>query len=131
MGEGGVIGKLAHGLAAGGGMLTAWIGANDVAVVDALAREAYDAVTLDMQHGGVDFVGATRGIRRRRAGGEAGDCAHSGRRFCLCEPSRRRRRGGGHRADDQQRRRCAPLCRVHEVPSGRRPFVGAARSACR
>src|ERR1700744_5017650 len=62
MGEGGVIGKLAHGLAAGGGMLTAWIGANDVAVVDALAREAYDAVTLDMQHGGVDLVGATRGI---------------------------------------------------------------------
>jgi 4-hydroxy-2-oxoheptanedioate aldolase len=62
MDEGGVIGKLAHGLAAGSGMLTAWIGANDVAVVDALAREAYDAVTLDMQHGAVDFVGATRGI---------------------------------------------------------------------
>ncbi len=62
MSEGGVIGKLAHGLAAGGGMLTAWIGANDVAIVDALAREAFDAVTLDMQHGGVDFVGATRAI---------------------------------------------------------------------
>ena len=64
MDEGGVIGKLAHGLAAGSGMLTAWIGANDVAVVDALAREAYDAVTLDMQHGAVDFDGATRSILR-------------------------------------------------------------------
>jgi 4-hydroxy-2-oxoheptanedioate aldolase len=31
-------------------------------VADALAREAFDAVTLDMQHGGVDIVGAARAI---------------------------------------------------------------------
>ena len=62
MGESGVIGKLAQGLAAGSGVLSAWVGVNDAAVADALAREAFDAVTLDMQHGGVDFVGATRAI---------------------------------------------------------------------
>jgi 4-hydroxy-2-oxoheptanedioate aldolase len=62
MSDGGVIGKLARDLGAGSGVVTAWIGANDAAVADALAREAFDAVTLDMQHGGVDFVGATRAI---------------------------------------------------------------------
>ncbi len=62
MSEGGVIGKLAHGLASGSGVLTAWIGVNDATIADALARESFDAVTLDMQHGGVDFVGAARTI---------------------------------------------------------------------
>lgn len=62
MSEGGVIGKLARDLSSGRGVLSAWIGANDAAIVDALAREAFDAVTLDMQHGGVDFVGATRAV---------------------------------------------------------------------
>jgi 4-hydroxy-2-oxoheptanedioate aldolase len=62
MGESGVIGKLARGLAGGSGVVSAWIGVNDAAVADALARESFDAVTLDMQHGGVDFVGATRAI---------------------------------------------------------------------
>jgi 4-hydroxy-2-oxoheptanedioate aldolase len=62
MNEGGVIGKLARGLAARSGVLSAWILVNDAAVADALARESFDAVTLDMQHGGVDFVGAARAI---------------------------------------------------------------------
>lgn len=62
MSESGVIGGLAHRLASGRGVLSAWIGVNDAVVVDALAREGFDAVTLDMQHGGVDFVGATRGV---------------------------------------------------------------------
>jgi 4-hydroxy-2-oxoheptanedioate aldolase len=62
MSEGGVIGKLARGLSDRSGVLSAWIGVNDAAVADALARESFDAVTLDMQHGGVDFVGAARSI---------------------------------------------------------------------
>ncbi len=62
MSEGGVIGKLARGLSARSGVLSAWIGVNDAGVADALARESFDAVTLDMQHGGVDFVGAARSI---------------------------------------------------------------------
>jgi len=61
MSDGGVIGSLAKRLR-GGHVLSAWIGVNDSAVADALARESFDAVTLDMQHGGVDFVGATRSI---------------------------------------------------------------------
>ncbi len=62
MSEGGVIGKLARGLSARSGVLSAWIGVIDAGVADALARESFDAVTLDMQHGGVDFVGAARSI---------------------------------------------------------------------
>jgi 4-hydroxy-2-oxoheptanedioate aldolase len=62
MSESGVIGKLARGLAGGSGVLSAWIVVNDATVAEALAREAFDAVTLDMQHGGVDFVGASRAI---------------------------------------------------------------------
>jgi 4-hydroxy-2-oxoheptanedioate aldolase len=62
MSEGGVIGKLVRGLAAGRGVLSAWVGVNDASIADALAREAFDAVTLDMQHGGVDLVGASRAI---------------------------------------------------------------------
>ena len=58
MSDGGVIGKLARGLAEPRGVNSAWVGANDPAIADALAREGFDAVTLDMQHGGVDFSGA-------------------------------------------------------------------------
>ena len=42
--------------------LSAWVGVNDPAVAEALARESFDAVTLDLQHGGVDFVGASQAI---------------------------------------------------------------------
>jgi 4-hydroxy-2-oxoheptanedioate aldolase len=62
MSEGGVIGKLAQGLADRRGVFSAWVGVNDPAVADALAREAFDAVTLDMQHGGLDFIGANQAI---------------------------------------------------------------------
>jgi len=62
MSEGGIVGKLAHALSAGG-VYSAWIGLNELGVAEALAREDFDAVTLDMQHGGVDFVGAARSIQ--------------------------------------------------------------------
>jgi 4-hydroxy-2-oxoheptanedioate aldolase len=48
---------------AGGSALTAWVGMNDPGIAELFAREAFDAVTLDMQHGSVDFVGALRGIQ--------------------------------------------------------------------
>ncbi len=35
---------------------------NEPAVAEALAREAFDAVVLDMQHGAFDFAGASRAI---------------------------------------------------------------------
>jgi 4-hydroxy-2-oxoheptanedioate aldolase len=62
MADGGIIGKLSQSLAAGG-VYSAWIGLNEAGVAEALAREGFDTVTLDMQHGGVDFVGAARAIQ--------------------------------------------------------------------
>jgi 4-hydroxy-2-oxoheptanedioate aldolase len=62
MSEGGVIGKLACGLASRSGVLTAWICVNDAEIANALARESFDAVTLDMQHGQVNFGGAAQAI---------------------------------------------------------------------
>jgi len=56
-----VIGKLAKALGAGG-VYSAWIGINDAQIAETLAREDFDAVTLDMQHGSVDLVGAARAI---------------------------------------------------------------------
>jgi 4-hydroxy-2-oxoheptanedioate aldolase len=58
---GGVIGKLAQQLKTGC-VYSAWIGVNDPFVAETLAREDFDAVTLDMQHGDVDLAGATRAI---------------------------------------------------------------------
>lgn len=42
--------------------LTAWCGIPEPAIVGILAREAYDAVTLDMQHGLYDFDAVARAI---------------------------------------------------------------------
>lgn len=57
-----VVQKLSRSLASGGAYC-AWIGLNDPGIAEALAREPFDAIVLDMQHGGVDFVGASRGIQ--------------------------------------------------------------------
>ena len=59
-----VLTMLSDRLAAGGQALCAWVTMNEPAVAEALAREAFDAVVLDMQHGAVDFDGATRSILR-------------------------------------------------------------------
>ena len=56
------VGKLAAKLAAGGDALCAWVTVNEPAVAERLAREAFDAVALDMQHGAIDFAGALRSI---------------------------------------------------------------------
>ena len=57
-----VVGMLAEALAAEAPLFCAWVGMNEPAVAEALAREAFDAVVLDMQHGAFDFVGASRAI---------------------------------------------------------------------
>ena len=44
---------------------------NEPAVAEALAREPFDAVVLDMQHGMLDFVGASRAILLCGAGRQA------------------------------------------------------------
>lgn len=56
-----VIGKLAAALK-GEGVYSAWVGMNEPQVAEQLAREAFDTVVLDMQHGAVDLVGAARAI---------------------------------------------------------------------
>ena len=56
-----VIGKLAK-AAKAGSVYAAWVGTNDASVAEALARESFDAVTLDMQHGAFDVGGAARAI---------------------------------------------------------------------
>jgi 4-hydroxy-2-oxoheptanedioate aldolase len=57
-----VLGKLAGRLAANGEALCAWVTVNEPAVAEWLAREAFDAVALDMQHGAIDYAGAIRSI---------------------------------------------------------------------
>ena len=57
-----VLEKLAAKLAAGGDALCAWVTVSEPAVAEWLAREAFDAVALDMQHGAIDFAGAMRSI---------------------------------------------------------------------
>ncbi len=57
-----VVGKLSEALAAEAPVYCAWVGMNEPAVAEALAREAFDAVVLDMQHGAFDFAGASRAI---------------------------------------------------------------------
>ena len=57
-----VLRKLAGRLAANGEALCAWVTVNEPAVAEWLAREAFDAVALDMQHGAIDFDGAMRSI---------------------------------------------------------------------
>ena len=57
-----VVGKLSKALATDAPVFCAWVGMNEPAVAEALAREAFDAVVLDMQHGALDFAGASRAI---------------------------------------------------------------------
>ena len=110
-----VIGKLAKALR-GDGVFSAWVGINDPQIAETLAREDFDAVTLDMQHGSVDLVGAARAILSVALAGKpsvvrvgVGDFASASR---VADAGRGRR----HRADDQQRRRRARLRRPDEVP---------------
>jgi 4-hydroxy-2-oxoheptanedioate aldolase len=56
-----VLSSLSENLAARRPMVTAWIGSADPANAALLAREAFDAVTFDMQHGVVDFATVARG----------------------------------------------------------------------
>jgi 4-hydroxy-2-oxoheptanedioate aldolase len=63
MGES-VLGKLGERLAGEGRALCAWVSINEPAVAEWFAREAFDAVVLDMQHGAIDYDGAMRAILR-------------------------------------------------------------------
>ncbi|HZZ61786.1 MAG TPA: aldolase/citrate lyase family protein [Roseiarcus sp.] len=57
-----VVGKLSQALGSEAPVFCGWAGWNEPAVAEALAREPFDAVALDMQHGAFDFAGASRAI---------------------------------------------------------------------
>ncbi|WP_262273313.1 HpcH/HpaI aldolase family protein [Microvirga yunnanensis] len=57
-------------LRAGSPLLTAWCGLPDPSVAGILAREAFDAVVLDMQHGAVDFPAALQAVPLVAAAGK-------------------------------------------------------------
>ena len=61
-GSGGVIGRLIGRIANNECLFCGWAGINDPAVVEHLARENFDAVVMDMQHGAFDVTGAIRSI---------------------------------------------------------------------
>jgi 4-hydroxy-2-oxoheptanedioate aldolase len=58
----GTVALLADRIGAGSGLMTAWVGLPDPLAAGFLAREAFDAVTLDMQHGAIDLSDVVLGI---------------------------------------------------------------------
>jgi 4-hydroxy-2-oxoheptanedioate aldolase len=59
-----VLGRLGERMAGEGRALCAWVTVNEPDVAEWFAREAFDAVFLDMQHGAIDHDGAMRAILR-------------------------------------------------------------------
>jgi len=57
-------------LTAGSPLLTAWCGMPDPSVAGILAREAFDAVVMDMQHGSIDFAAALQAVPLIAAAGK-------------------------------------------------------------
>lgn len=85
-------------------VFAAWVGMNEPAVAEALAREAFDAVILDLQHGALDFAGASQGVSAVALAGRpaivrvpVGDFASASQ---LIDAGA----AGSHRAYDQQPR---------------------------
>ncbi len=57
-------------LKAGSPLVTAWCGLPDPSVAGILAREAFDAVVLDLQHGSIDFAAALQAVPLIAAAGK-------------------------------------------------------------
>ncbi|HEU6440819.1 MAG TPA: aldolase/citrate lyase family protein [Microvirga sp.] len=57
-------------LKAGTPLLTAWCGIPEPSVPGLLAREAFDAVVMDMQHGSIDFAAALQAVPLIAAAGK-------------------------------------------------------------
>ncbi len=65
-----VLSSLAESLAARKHVVTAWVGSPDPMNASVLAREDFDAVTFDMQHGVVDLAGVIKAIPLVAAAGK-------------------------------------------------------------
>ena len=57
-------------LKAGSPVLTAWCGLPEPSVAGILAREAFDAVVMDLQHGSIDFAAALQAVPLVAAAGK-------------------------------------------------------------
>ena len=64
------VSALSDRLRSGSPVLSAWCGIPEPAVAGLLAREGFDAVTLDMQHGAVDLAAAIRALPLVAAAGK-------------------------------------------------------------
>jgi 4-hydroxy-2-oxoheptanedioate aldolase len=64
------VSSLSERLRAGSPALSAWCGISEPSVSAILAREAFDAVALDMQHGAIDFATTIRAIPLIAAAGK-------------------------------------------------------------
>ena len=96
---------LARRLRAGETVYSAWCGLPEPLICEAIAREGFSAVTLDMQHGMWDTASALAAIASVHLAGAAPVV-----RVPLWEnrnrqPHARFRRRRDHRADDQRHRR--------------------------
>lgn len=60
--EGGIVATLAQRIKAGEPVFAAWVGINEPMIAEQLARDGFDAVVMEMQHGAVDVAGALRGV---------------------------------------------------------------------
>jgi 4-hydroxy-2-oxoheptanedioate aldolase len=64
------ISTLADKLRSGTPVLSAWCGLPDPSVAGLLAREGFDSITIDMQHGAIDFAATVRAIPLVAAAGK-------------------------------------------------------------
>jgi 4-hydroxy-2-oxoheptanedioate aldolase len=64
------VSSLPERLRAGRPAITAWCGISEPSVSAILAREAFDAITLDMQHGAIDFATAMQAVPLIAAAGK-------------------------------------------------------------
>jgi 4-hydroxy-2-oxoheptanedioate aldolase len=62
MTEGGIVATLATRIRSGECVFAGWVGINEPMIAEQLAREGYDTVVMEMQHGAVDVNGALRGV---------------------------------------------------------------------
>lgn len=60
--EGGIVATLARRINKGECLFAAWVGINEPMIAEQLARDGYDTVVMEMQHGAVDVAGALRGV---------------------------------------------------------------------
>ena len=121
------VAALADRLRSGSPAFTAWCGMPEPAIAGLLAREAFDAVTLDMQHGAIDLAATIRAHPRSSPRPESRPSSAS--RSAISRPPRGLLDAGASAVIAPMintRRGCAAVRRLHEISAARRAELGAA-----